>query len=253
MGSSLRWFVLSLPCITWLACAGSEPLDAIAEGDQDAGVDLERDGSSVRDAGHDANARPDAKLEAGADAGPDDEPDASSEADADAAAPVPCIEMLTLDTAPGAVTERIFSQCDETLDRPVAPSQDYDTCRVGGPFPLATFYKYVVVYNPSGASVRIELRLDDAETPSWKYVYLATYAAEPDSEDERNACLTGLNGECPDSTGLADPRWPCLIDDAAVDVPAGGSVWAYIPQHSPPSEPTGSPPARFTLRATVIP
>ena len=182
----------------------------------------------------------------------------SGERDAATDAPIDppaegCVSVLTLNTAPGATTTGIFEQCAETLDRPVAPmpDEDYAQCRVGGAFPLPTYYAYVELRNPSNREITVELRLDDPETSTWRYVYLAAYSKLPETEEERNACLTGVNGKCPNPIGLADDRWPCLIEDAAVTIPQGGSVWAYVPQHNPPSQPTGATPVRFTLIASV--
>lgn len=48
------------------------------------------------------------------------------------------------------------------------------------------------------------------------------------------------------------PKWPCLVGSAAPVVPKNGSVWLYVPSHSPPAQPAGATRAEFVLRATVV-
>lgn len=161
--------------------------------------------------------------------------------------------LLTIDPTVGATTEGVYEQGTKVLDRPKQPGKDVDyaACYEASVFKLESYYAYVEVKNPGANDVVAEIRLDTPKGGSWVYTYASAYASLPTTPSERHACLTGVNDKCPNSNGLTEPRWPCLIDSAALTIPKNGSVWIYVPSHSPPAQPAGAKPAQFVLRATV--
>ncbi|MCW5833242.1 MAG: hypothetical protein KIS78_12650 [Labilithrix sp.] len=223
------------------AACGSERREALPV---DAGAPFEPpDADPPRDGGADAGRGADA-TDAGDDAALGEHQDCVS-------AESGC--ALVIDPSVGASTAAIFAQGTEILDRPRQPSPgvDYDTCYTGGPFPVRTYFAYVEVKNPGPKDVVAEIRLDTPPGGQWSYAFAAAYASFPTTTAERDACLTGLNGRCPDPTGLTEPRWPCLVGAAAPEIPSGGSVWIYVPLNATPNLDAGATPLRFVLSATV--
>ncbi len=161
--------------------------------------------------------------------------------------------LLTLDPTVGVTTEGVYEQGKKVLDRPKQPGKDvdYDGCYEASGFKLESYYAYVEVKNPGASDVVAEIRLDTPPGGSWVYTYASAYASLPVTTNDRNACLSGVNDGCPSADGLTDPRWPCLIGSAALTIPKNGSVWIYVPSHSPPAQPAGAKRAQFVLRATV--
>lgn len=161
--------------------------------------------------------------------------------------------LLTIDPTVGVTTEGVYEQGTKVLDRPKQPGKDvdYDGCYEASAFKLESYYAYVEVKNPGANDVVAEIRLDTPKGGSWVYTYASAYASLPVTTNDRNACLTGVNDGCPSADGLTDPRWPCLIGTAALTIPKNGSVWIYVPSHSPPAQPAGAKRAQFVLRATV--
>lgn len=190
--------------------------------------------------------------------------DAETDAKVDSSAPGPvdggtgCVAAgdcaLTIDPTAGSTVEAVFSQGTVVLDRPRQPQggKDYDTCYVNPfPAPVNTYYAYVEIKNPSDKRVNVEIRLDTPPGGSFAASLLAAYPAIPTTTAERNACLTGVNMKCPVSTGLTEPKWPCLIGEGMPAITAKGSIWIYVALNSPPAQPAGAKPARFVVRATA--
>lgn len=249
-----RRLLLASVCTLFVmsACAESAPHAADeASGRElsDAAPDIAPDTRAVDASGDDASARQDGDTDA----------DAKDAATPEVGGGSLCDETrgcaMTVNGTPLSVTEGVFEQGSATLPRPKqpAPGVDYDACSTNDPFPLPTYYAYVEIRNPTAQPLKVELRLDASpDGDPWVYTYAATYAALPSTSVERDACLTGLNDECPNPAGLVDPRWPCLVGDGAPTIPANGSIWLYVPSHSPPSQPTGATRARFLLRALSV-
>lgn len=190
--------------------------------------------------------------------------DAATDATVDSSAPGPvdggtgCVAAgdcaLTIDPAAGKTVEAVFGQGTALLDRPRQPQggKDYDTCYVNPfPAPVNTYYAYVEVKNPSASAAKVEVRLDTPAGGSFAASLLAAYPKIPTTTAERNACLTGVNMKCPVSTGLTEPKWPCLIGEGTPTIPANGSIWIYVGLNSPPTQTAGKTPARFVVRATT--
>lgn len=246
LASSALLVVLSVPFVV-VAC-GEDVVDGAPDAEApraDASTTTPRDAATSPNPGADAAPPADA-AEAAAPASDASPPPVSG---SDCTETKGC--AITVAATVGATSEGGFGQGTEVLDRPRQPGVgiDYDACYTGGAFPLRTHYAYVELRNPSASDLTVEVRLDSPPDGAWVYTYAAAYGALPKTTAERDACV--VNDGCPVATGLAEPRWPCLLGGAAPTIPKNGSIFVYVPSHSPPSQPAGATPARFVLRATV--